>query len=141
MKRKRRTEILIQGDANLVDNLAEEIKQNYQWQEFSPPSYSLTMMKMRETAQQSLFHIGEVLVTEAKVEVSGQIGVGIVIGMKDDLSINLAMIDAAYKAELPETINWNQLLIKEEQRIHTKKVKKQQEILKTKVHFDTMDVE
>ncbi|GLO65410.1 MULTISPECIES: phosphonate C-P lyase system protein PhnG [Oceanobacillus] len=141
MNRKRRTEILIQGDASLVDNLAEEIKKKYQWQEFSPPSYSLTMMKMRETAQQSLFHIGEVLVTEAKVEVSGEIGVGIIVGMKDDLANNLAIIDAAYKAKLPEIINWNELLIKEEQKIHMQKVKKQQELLKTKVHFDTMDVE
>lgn len=141
MKRRRRTEIFIQGNTSLAKRFAEEIVDHYTCHEISPPTYGLTMMKIRETAKNSLFYIGEVLITEAKVEINQQIGTGIVVGMKDELARNLAIIDAAYIAELPETKKWKEILIQEEKAIHTAKVKKQAEILKTKVQFETMDVQ
>jgi len=140
MKRRRRTEILIQGDPNLAEKFAERIMKNYTCNEISAPTYGLTMMKMRETAKNSLFYIGEVLITEAKVEINQQIGIGLVVGMKDELARNLAVIDAAYKAELPETKEWEAELLKEERLIDEEKRKKQAEISKTKVQFETMDV-
>lgn len=141
MKRRRRTEILIQGNINLAKQLAQEIIDRYPVREISPPEYGLTMLKMRETAKNSLFYMGEVLMTEAKAEINQQIGIGMVIGMQEELAQHLAVIDAAYKAELPETKTWEELLLQEEERIYKDKVKQQQEILKTKVDFDTMDVQ
>lgn len=140
MKRRRRTEILIQGKTNLANQFAEQIINHYTVREISPPEYGLTMLKMRETARNSLYYMGEVFMTEAKVEINQQIGIGMVIGMEDDLAKNLAIIDAAYKGELPETKRWEEPLLEEEQKIYEAKVKKQQEILKTKVDFDTMEV-
>lgn len=140
MKRRRRTGILIQGNPNLARKFAEEIKNKYSFREISAPSYGLTMMKMRETAKNSLFYIGEVLVTEAKVEINQEIGIGLVIGMKDELATQLAMIDAAYKAKLPETENWKNELLEEERAIKQAKINKQAEVLQTKVDFETMEV-
>ncbi|GAA0305941.1 alpha-D-ribose 1-methylphosphonate 5-triphosphate synthase subunit PhnG [Gracilibacillus halotolerans] len=140
MNRRRRTEILIQGKPSLAQKLADEIKEKYLCQEVSAPKYGLTMMKVRETAKNSLFYIGEVLVTEAKVAIKQEIGVGIVIGMKDELATHLAIIDAAYNAELPETANWEAPLLAEEQAIREEKIHKQAQILRTKVQFETMEV-
>lgn len=140
MKRRRRSEILIQGNQQLAQEFAQTIIRNYECREISSPHYGMTMIKMRESAKNSLFYIGEVLITEAKVEVHNRIGIGIVIGMKEELARNLAIIDAAYKAALPETIQWEQSLLKMEQEIVQAKIQEQAELFETKVSFETMEV-
>ncbi|MFD2043780.1 phosphonate C-P lyase system protein PhnG [Ornithinibacillus salinisoli] len=140
MNRRRRTEILIQGNSDVAREFAESIIERYPYREIMSPRYGLTMIKMRETAKNSLFHLGEVLVTEAKVEIHQQIGIGIVIGMKDELAKHLAIIDSAYKANVEETNEWEERLLEEEQLIFKTKVKKQTELLKTRVQFETMDI-
>ncbi len=140
MKRKKRTELLIQDGGALAKELAETVMQNYEYREITAPHYGLTMIKMRETAKKSLFYLGEVLVTEAKVEVNQSIGIGIVIGMKEELAKYLAIIDAAYRAELPEIATWQKRLETTAERIYQHKLKEQAEILKTKVNFETMEV-
>ncbi|AXI11226.1 phosphonate C-P lyase system protein PhnG [Oceanobacillus sp. 143] len=140
MKRRRRTEILIQSDSSLARSFAEMITQNHECQEIVAPQYGLTMIKMRESAKNSLFYIGEVLVTEAKVEINNQIGIGIVVGMQDELAKHLAIIDAAYKANLPEVEEWNPQLQRAEQQIMSRRAKEQADLFETKVNFETMDV-
>ena len=140
MKRRQRTEILIQGDSQLAQQFAESIMDTYECREILAPQYGLTMIKMRETAKNSLFYIGEVLITEAKVEINNRIGIGIVVGMKDELAKHLAIIDAAYKADLPETITWEAQLIEAEKQITKELAKKQAELFETKVSFETMEV-
>ncbi|CDQ38045.1 MULTISPECIES: phosphonate C-P lyase system protein PhnG [Virgibacillus] len=140
MKRRRRTEILVQSNADLAEHLAETILQTYTCKEIVPPHHGLTMVKMRESAKQSLFYIGEVLVTEAKVEINQYIGIGIVQGMEEELAKHLAIIDAAYNATLPETREWQDLLLQAEADLKAKKAKEQAELFETKVHFETMDV-
>ncbi|PZX03014.1 alpha-D-ribose 1-methylphosphonate 5-triphosphate synthase subunit PhnG [Psychrobacillus insolitus] len=140
MKRRQRTEILIQGDSQLAQQFAESIMETYECREILAPQYGLTMIKMRETAKNSLFYIGEVLITEAKVEINNRIGIGIVVGMKDELAKHLAIIDAAYKADLPETTTWEVQLIKAEKQITKELAKKQAELFETKVSFETMEV-
>ncbi|MUK90328.1 phosphonate C-P lyase system protein PhnG [Ornithinibacillus sp. L9] len=140
MNRRRRTEILIQGNSDLAREFAEHIMEHYPYREVMSPRYGLTMIKMRETAKNSLFHLGEVLVTEAKVEIKQQIGIGIVIGMKEELAKHLAIIDSAFKANLKETKEWEERLLEEEESILTEKIKKQTELLETRVQFETMDM-
>jgi alpha-D-ribose 1-methylphosphonate 5-triphosphate synthase subunit PhnG len=140
MKRRRRTEILIQGNPNLAQDFAEMIMNKYECREIIAPQYGLTMIKMRESAKNSLFYIGEVLITEAKVEINQCNGIGIVVGMKDELAKYLAIIDAAYKANLPETELWEAQLIEAEQDINKKRAHEQAKLFETKVNFETMDV-
>lgn len=140
MKRRRRTEILIQGNERLAREFAQTITEKYECREIAAPQYGMTMIKMRESAKNSQFYIGEVLITEAKVEIGGRIGIGIVEGMKEELARNLAVIDAAYKADLPETAEWQQALLDMEQEIAQAKIQEQAELFKTKVSFETMEV-
>ena len=140
MKRRRRTEILIQGNPILAQNFAEMIINKYECREIVAPQYGLTMIKMRESAKNSLFYIGEVLMTEAKVEINQCIGIGIVVGIEDELAKHLAIIDAAYKANLPETELWKAQLIEAEKAIIKERAQEQAELFETKVNFETMDV-
>lgn len=140
MKRRRRTEILVQGNEQLAREFAQAITEKYECREITAPQYGMTMIKMRESAKNSLFYIGEVLITEAKVEIDSRIGIGIVAGMKEELARNLAVIDAAYKADLPETAEWQQALLNMEQKIAQAKIQEQAELFKTKVSFETMEV-
>lgn len=140
MKRRRRTEILIQGEPTLAEQLAKSITANYNIQEIIAPRYGLTMIKMRESAKSTLFYMGEVLITEAKIEVENNIGIGIIVGMEDALARNLAIIDAAYKANLPETVTWKETLLLAEDEIKKSRAKKQEKLFETKVDFQTMDV-
>lgn len=140
MKRKKRTEILIKGSSQIAVRLAQEISDRYEVKRIEEPNNGLVMAKVRETARNSLFYLGEVLITECKVQVGGCLGIGIVKGQDPELAYRLAIIDAAYNAGLKETKNWTEILMNEEEEINKKNEVLKNRILKTKVNFETMDV-
>jgi len=140
MKRKRRMQILIDGSKEVSKKLALQIEENYSVEIILKPQHSLTMIKMREAAKKSLFYLGEVLVTECKVQVNNQVGIGLAVGVEEELAYELAVIDAAFEANLPETKSWISLLEEEELRIEGQRKVKEAAIFKTKVNFETMDV-
>ncbi|OOM78636.1 phosphonate C-P lyase system protein PhnG [Clostridium sp. BL-8] len=139
MNRRRRTEILIKGSTEIAKKMFIEIGEKYEVKIIEEPNNGLVMTKMREEAQKSLFYLGEVLVTEAKVQINGKLGIGIVRGNETELSYWLAVIDAAYNADLEETKSWQKLLEDEEKRIDEEMQKYNSRVLKTKVNFATMD--
>lgn len=142
MKRRRRTEILIEGDPNLAAAIAGEIEEKNEALLAEKPNAGLVMVRMKETARLHPFYIGEVFVTECKVQLGGQIGLGIAEGDRPELSYHLAVIDAAYKA-LPEEVSgrWTKRLLEEEEKINVKRRQEAAGILKTKVSFETMDAD
>ncbi|KKB38050.1 phosphonate C-P lyase system protein PhnG [Bacillus thermotolerans] len=140
MKRKRRTEILINGSEKLAAKLADEIISRYEVIQVEEPNDGLVMVKVRESAKRSLFYIGEVLVTECKVRIHDSAGIGIVAGHKEELAFHLAVIDAAYQARLKETKDWDKQLLEEEKAIKSERVKQMAHVMKTKVDFETMDI-
>lgn len=140
MNRKRRTQILIEGMRELPKKLATSVIDKYNVEILAEPQEALVMVKMRETAKKSLFYLGEVLVTETKVQLNQKIGIGLIVGHDKELSYWLAIIDAAYQANISEISEWESLLLQEEISIAEETKKKQAEILKTKVNFETMDV-
>lgn len=138
--RKRRTEILLKGSKDISVKLAQEIRNKYEVKTVEEPNPGTVMVKVREQAQGSLFYLGEVLVTECKVMIDGALGMGIVAGDEPELASDLAVIDAAYNGELPETKAWAGVLLMEEDRRARKNKVLKNKILKTKVNFETMDV-
>lgn len=102
----------------------------------------LVMAKVRESAQNSLFYPGEVLVTECKVSIKGQIGLGLVQGHDSDMAFWLAVIDAAYRANLPEVElkDWKEALTAEKDWIDCKRSEETGQILQTRVNFETMQI-
>lgn len=140
MERRRRTEILIHGNRQMSMTMAKEITTNYQVKTIEEPNYGSVMIKVRETAKNSLFYLGELFVTECKVEINGVMGLGIVKGNEPDFAYDLAVIDASFNLGLPEAEAWLPILTKEEQTIHQQRAEEFRKILKTKVNFETMEV-
>ncbi|MFO1446480.1 phosphonate C-P lyase system protein PhnG [Bacillus sp. Bva_UNVM-123] len=140
MNRKRRTEILINSPFEVAEAFAQEIQGSYSITLIQKPESGLVMLKMRETAKKSLFYLGEVFVTECKVQIYNSIGIGIIKGDKPELSFHLAIIDAAYGAGLMETKAWTSILEEKEAELFKQRRKRNQEIMRTKVSFETMDV-
>ncbi|WP_199617695.1 phosphonate C-P lyase system protein PhnG [Paenibacillus alkalitolerans] len=139
MRRKRRTEILINGSREIPARLAQQIIGRYEVKTIERPNNGLVMIKARETAKKSLFYFGEVFVTECKVQIGGAVGLGIVKGHEPELAYQLAVIDAAYQAGLDETKRWQEELTAEEHAIEQKRKARQRKIMQTKVNFETMD--
>lgn len=140
MKRKKRMHILIDGSREVAKKLASQIEESYAVEIIMQPQEALTMIKMRETAKKTQFYLGEVLVTECKVQVNNQGGIGIGVGLDEELAYQLAIIDAAFEANLIETQSWLPVLEAEELNINTRLKAEEANIYKTKVQFETMDV-
>jgi alpha-D-ribose 1-methylphosphonate 5-triphosphate synthase subunit PhnG len=141
MNRKRRTEILLRGRKKIAKVLADEISSKYKIVVVQEAQNALIMVKFRERAHSSLFYLGEILVTEAKVMIKNQLGTGILRGHDAELAYWLAVVDAAYNANLIETFAWEDLLVSEETLIQQKLKSSQALIQKTKVNFETMNLD
>lgn len=139
MDRKRRTEILIRGRREIALSLSEIIEGKYKVMKVKSAEPGLTMIKVREGAKNSLFYIGEVLITECKVYINGNLGIGIIACDDEELSYKLAVIDAAYKGRLEECDLFYDVLKREENHIRIRDEEEKNKILKTKVNFNTME--
>lgn len=138
MDRARRTRILIEGSSELRRELSALITSRRPVLAVDEPRGGLVMVKARETAKNGLFYIGELLVTEAKVQVEGRIGLGIIAGDDPEAARELAIIDAACNAALEESAGWDALLIEEERMIALREATEAARIA-TKVAFESMD--
>jgi len=133
--------VLIDGDAKLRAQLARQISDQYQVVDIELPAHGLVMMKMRETARRSLFYLGEVLVTESKVQIGETVGLGILAGDDKLAARELAVIDAAFRGRLPGVERWSNLLREEEQRLDASQERYESKLLETRVSFETMEAE
>jgi alpha-D-ribose 1-methylphosphonate 5-triphosphate synthase subunit PhnG len=140
MNRKMRTEILIRGPRDWRRQLADRVLACYPVEMVEAPHGGLVMVKVRETAQRSLFYLGEVYVTECKVRIQGCLGMGILKGDDGEGAYDLAVIDAAFHAKLPETLRWEALLHSLRSHLDAMEQQENQHILSTRVSFETMDV-
>ncbi|MFO7888584.1 MAG: phosphonate C-P lyase system protein PhnG [Eubacteriales bacterium] len=141
MNRKQRTKILVNSDLDFLQKISDLIKENHIVKDIESPNKGLVMMKMRESAQKHLFYIGEILVTESKVMIDDNIGLGILQGANLKKAYHLAVIDAAYNSNIKELEEINSLIIKKGKEIKKKDQIKVNKILETKVNFETLDEE
>ena len=139
MERARRTKILVQGSPRLRADLSNRVLSSATVDEVNAPHEGLVMVALRETARNTLFNIGELLVTEAKVQIAGQIGIGIIAGQEPAAARQLAIIDAAYNAGLAETKAWEELLLAEEGYLLRQHTVEAGRMARTKVNFESMD--
>ena len=137
--RLRRTRILVDGDERLAESFANEIARKHRVTVLEDANEGLAMIRMRESARNSRYNLGEVLVTEAKAGVSGAVGIGIAVGRSPALASNLAIVDAAYAARLPETDGWTDRLLGEERALAERRAREERSVLRTRVSFETMD--
>lgn len=140
MDRNRRTEILINGRAEVLEHIANHIKSVHKVDVIGEPELGLTMLKVREYGKGELFYIGEMLMSEAKVYVDGEIGTGLIYGENFKKALELAVVDGAYNLGSKECELFEGILLREEERINILENNRKNQILKTKVDFSTMEV-
>jgi alpha-D-ribose 1-methylphosphonate 5-triphosphate synthase subunit PhnG len=95
MDKKRLTKILAKADRRDVAVMAADIRKTHRPVVLKEPGKTLAMIKMREPVKQSLFYIGEVIVSEAVVEIDGVRGAAVLMGGDAEKTLDMAIIDAA----------------------------------------------
>lgn len=93
--KRRLFRILARVDADAVTAMAGKLQSAYSVVVVKEPGKTLTMVKLRETVEESLFYLGEVIVWEAVVELDGVRGMAVTMGEAAEKVLSMAVIDAA----------------------------------------------
>ena len=138
MDKKRLTGILSKADRGIVASLSADIQQSHQPVIIKEPGKTLTMIKLREPVKQSLFYLGEVIVSEAAVEIGGVKGFAVVMGDDLEKALDMAIIDAAVNCGV---FKGEDTLLALEQQQTDRVMRENAMHLKTMVNFESMDQE
>lgn len=139
MKKSRLTKILIDGNPELLKNISSQVEEIVSVQMERSPKTSLVMLKARDSVSMQPFYMGEVLVTECTVAILGQFGMGVIMGEEPERSYQIAVVDAAFNADLPITESWIPLLEQEEKNIQRRHLMESKMVSQSQVNFDTME--
>lgn len=102
MEKARLTRILSRAGSADVRAMADRLTLLYPATVLREPMRTLVMMPMRDPVGGTPFYLGELMASETMVELSGVRGFGICMGDDYEKSAAIAVIDAAYNADLPE---------------------------------------
>ena len=138
MEKKRLLRILSKADRKDVIHLGEELQQQYSLTIVKKPEKSLVMIKMREPVKNSLFYLGETIITEAVVQLEDTVGTAVTMGDDFEKTLHMAIIDAA---ENKGVFVHEDLLLEWEQSQRQKMEQENALFQKTKVDFHSMDSE
>jgi alpha-D-ribose 1-methylphosphonate 5-triphosphate synthase subunit PhnG len=97
------------------------------------------MMPVQDSVEQSPFYLGEVLITEATVEIEGTIGYGFTLEVNLERALCFAIIDAALRHDLPEAREIQGLLARQTEIIKNKRLQEKRLIAATRVNFTTLE--
>jgi len=136
MQKQRLFRILSGADKEAVEGLAGKVMRQHRVTIVKEPQKTLTMIQMREPARQSLFYLGEVIVCEAIVEISGVRGMAVTMGVEPGKALHMAIIDAACNCGIFEDIPTLEALEAEQE---ARRQRENALHLKTMVQFHSMD--
>ena len=136
MEKKRLSKIMAKADRQVIIDMAEEIKKTEKVFIVKAPEKVLTMIKMREPVKESLFYLGEVIVTEASVMVADKNGMAVLMGDDYEKTLAMAIIDGAFNAGL---IKDEKVFLELEKRQIEREEKENALFAKTMVNFNTMN--
>ena len=107
------------------------------------PREELVMVQARETAQGSLFFLGEALTTSCRVRVGDAVGLGLVLGSDRCRAYELAVVDAVFSGAAGDAwaSRWDASLRAELARVEARDQREARRTAATKVDFSTMKVE
>ena len=111
-----------------ISNGVKVIKQNT----------ALVMMRARDSVEREVFNLGEVLVSEAEVEIEGVVGYSIVLGDDTEKALAGAILDAVCEIKHPLREKIIKMLNQEKNYYEKEKAKEYAKIKSTKVEFEAM---
>ncbi len=107
MKRYERTRALVEGDPALARAIVCEVERDGSQGAVAvldEPREELVMVQARETAQGSLFFLGEALMTSCRVRVGDAVGLGLVLGSDRCRAYELAVVDAVFSGAAGDAV-------------------------------------
>ena len=143
LKRYERTRALVEGDPTLARAIVREIEGELGAEVpvvLDEPREELVMVRVRETAQGSLFYLGEALATSCRVRVGAAMGLGLVLGSDRCRAYELAVIDAAFSSDAGAE-RWDARRADVLARIDAREAAEARRAASTRVDFSTMEVE
>ena len=138
MDRKLWTRVFAKYGRQEAINFFLKYKEELDFDIISGPSEGLVMVKTREHAKNTLFYMGEVLITETKIRHGSVVGTGLVKGSDNELSQAMAFIDLSIKME-QFTTELNEILNTLKNVEANDIAEKTEKILQTKVNFEMMN--
>ena len=146
MKRYERTRALVEGDPALARAIVCEGERDGSQGAgavLGEPREELVMVQARETAQGSLFFLGEALTTSCRVRVGDAVGLGLVLGSDRCRAYELAVVDAVFSGAAGDAwaSRWDASLRAELARVEARDQREARRTAATKVDFSTMKVE
>lgn len=144
MKRYERTRVLVEGSPEVARLIAVDLEEMFDVEILDEPREELVMVKVRESAHNSLFYLGEALMCSCRVRLNGVIGFGFALGDRRDAAYNLALVDAVFSDEdtdIAKKTHWQSMIEKEQKRIQAKAEKQHEMIERTRVDFSVMESE
>lgn len=135
----RRAELLARAPADAVVALAERCIADVEPTVLSGPEVGMVMMTVREPVAQERFHLGEVLVTRAEVEVDGIRGWSMRMGDERLATLAAAVLDAEAAAGRPGAADVEELCRLTESLEQDAVDGEWDELGPTRVNFDEID--
>ncbi len=87
-------ELLSASEAKTLQTLAEKLGPDVKVDVLKPPEPVVVMSRIRETVNNAVFNLGEVLATEAEVAIGGKKGYMLVMGLERSKALNGAILYA-----------------------------------------------
>ena len=138
MVKKRLTKILAKANRDTIVALSAAAQQNHTPVIIKEPGKTLAMIQMRDPVKQGRFYIGEVIVSEAAVELDGTKGTAVTMGDDTEKALHMAVIDAAINKGIFSDMD-TLLALEAEQEDRVRRENAMH--LKTMVNFTSMDQE
>lgn len=137
MKREDINELaqLVQKDK--LEKLYKKISKNHKVQILTAPTQQTLLLPVKDPISNSDFYAGEVLVTSTIVQVENTKGWSMVMDLNEDLSLYIAVLDAAFEEKIFK--DEIKALLKEAKKSKHEEIKNEnQKINSTRVSFDLL---
>jgi phosphonate C-P lyase system protein PhnG len=132
-------EIMAEGDLEALLALAQSIADKYEVKVMRRPETCTAMLQAVDSVGETPFCVGEVLMTEAAVAISGVTGYGFALEDEPQRALCGAIIDAALRAGLAETAAIRAALEAETAKLRARDAKEAGLVAATTVNFAIME--
>lgn len=119
-----------------LKSLAERCLRDYDAQVTTSPEAVLVMARVRETVDDEVFNLGEVLTTTCEVTLNGEPGWGMVMGHDPERALCAAVVDAVSRMEDAAELRAD--LAGEHTGAHEARLKRWASVQPTRVEFEEM---
>ncbi len=135
-ERARRFRLIADGSDPTLRELAQKLSGEDGFELVREPEVGMVMMRATDIVEGIPFNLGEVLVTQAEVEVGGKRGWFMVMGRNARRALDGAIIDAAAEASHPMWEEAEKALLADREAMARRRRREWGEIMKTKVDFE-----